>query len=346
MSFAEFRDFFMLLPTHNTEAVFEYWARGSTLDIGEDFAVPDDKEKHTGRSAAITFAAGAVAGAISRTATAPMDRLKVLLQANAGGGGGGAGGKGGGGGGIGAGLRAIYGEGGWRAFYRGNGTNVLKICPESGIKFFAFDFFKRALAREPAAPTPAERFAAGSLAGALAQFAIYPLEITKTRLAVSAPGEYAGILDCVTAIARKEGFAAVYAGLGTSTAGIIPYAGTDLAVYSFLKDEYARRHPDTEPPISALLGCGAASSTAGQLVAYPMQLVRTRMQAQGIPGMPTYAGPIACARATVAAEGVRGLYRGLLPNFLKTLPAISISYAVFEWTKRNLAVRWGDDGDD
>ena len=70
------------------------------------------------------------------------------------------------------------------------------------------------------------------------------------------------------------------------------------------------------------------------------------MQAQGIPGMPTYAGPVACARATVAAEGVRGLYRGLLPNFLKTLPAISISYAAFEWTKRNLSVRWGGDDDD
>ena len=101
-------------------------------------------------------------------------------------------------------------------------------------------------------------FAAGSLAGALAQLAIYPLEITKTRLAVSAPGEYGGILDCVRTIVRKEGVAAVFAGLGTSTAGIIPYAGTDLAVYSFLKDEYARRHPDTEPPISVLLGCGAA----------------------------------------------------------------------------------------
>ena len=42
---------------------------------------------------------------------------------------------------------------------------------------------------------------------------------------------------------------------------------------------------------------------------------------------------------------VRGLYRGLLPNFLKTLPAISISYATFEWCKRNMSTRWGDDDD-
>ena len=188
--------------------MFEYWARGSALDLGEDFAVPDDAEKRTkasGSSAAVTFAAGAVAGATSRTATAPMDRLKVLLQAQAGGGkgSGGAGGAGGaGGGGIASGLRAIHAEGGWRAFYRGNGTNVLKICPESGIKFFAFDFFKRAFAAEPAAPRPAERFAAGSAAGALAQFVIYPLEITKTRpvslfLGVGVPNIEPRLLCCL-----------------------------------------------------------------------------------------------------------------------------------------------------
>lgn len=77
-------------------------------------------------------------------------------------------------------------------FWRGNGTNVLKICPESGVKFFAFDLFKQTVAVDPAAPLPHERFVAGAAAGAGAQALIYPLEIAKTRLALGAPGQCVG----------------------------------------------------------------------------------------------------------------------------------------------------------
>ena len=75
------------------------------------------------------------------------------------------------------------------------------------------------------------------------------------------------------------------------------------------------------------------AGTCGQLVAYPLQLVRTRLQAQGIPGMRKYDGMVDCFRKTIAAGGVRALYAGLGPNFLKALPAISISYVVFEKSK-------------
>ena len=38
-------------------------------------------------------------------------------------------------------------------------------------------------------------------------------------------------------------------------------------------------------------------------------------------------------------EGVRGLYRGLLPNFLKVIPAVSIGYVVYEQLKLVLNVK-------
>ena len=37
-------------------------------------------------------------------------------------------------------------------------------------------------------------------------------------------------------------------------------------------------------------------------------------------------------------EGVRGLYRGILPNFCKVAPAVSISYYVYERTRQYLGV--------
>ena len=68
---------------------------------------------------------------------------------------------------------------------------------------------------------------------------------------------------------------------------------------------------------------------------YPLQLVRSRLQAQGLEGMPQYNGIVDVVKRTVAQDGVFGLYRGLAPNMMKALPAISISYAVYETVKKN-----------
>ena len=49
-----------------------------------------------------------------------------------------------------------------------------------------------------------------------------------------------------------------------------------------------------------------------------------------MPGSPTFEGPLDCFRQTVRAGGLLALYRGILPNMLKVLPATSISYAVYD----------------
>eukprot|EP00158_Paraphelidium_tribonemae_P006108 Partr_v1_DN27680_c0_g1_i1_m64782 putative solute carrier family 25 (mitochondrial carrier) len=83
--------------------------------------------------------AGGVAGAFSRTATAPLDRFRVLLMVETG--------RGFEGRSIGAHirsiLRAIYADGGLTAFWRGNGVNIIKIIPESAIRFYVFESCKR-----------------------------------------------------------------------------------------------------------------------------------------------------------------------------------------------------------
>jgi solute carrier family 25 phosphate transporter 23/24/25/41 len=72
--------------------------------------------------------AGAFAGAVSRTFTAPLDRLKVFLQVR---------------GNEFTGLtycfRHMLNEGGWKSMWRGNGVNVLKIAPETALKFMAYE---------------------------------------------------------------------------------------------------------------------------------------------------------------------------------------------------------------
>ena len=56
--------------------------------------------------------------------------------------------------------------------------------------------------------------------------------------------------------------------------------------------------------------------------------------AQGMPGRPEkYAGMIDCGRSIISEAGFLGLYRGLTPALMKTVPAISIGYSAFEAAK-------------
>jgi len=74
--------------------------------------------------------------------------------------------------------------------WRGNGINVIKIAPESAIKFMAYEQLKTLIkGRHPGREIRIEeRFLAGSLAGAISQTVIYPLEVIKTRLALRKTG--------------------------------------------------------------------------------------------------------------------------------------------------------------
>lgn len=173
------------------------------LDIGEDISVPDDfsqKEMKTGMWWR-HLVAGGIAGAVSRTCTAPLDRIKVFLQVQV------ANTK------IKQCLTYMLKEGGVRSLWRGNFINVIKIAPESAIKFAAYEQCKRWI-RSENCPTMTiyERFVAGACAGCVSQTAIYPLEVLKTRLALRKTGQYKGIFDAAQKIYTKEGLRSFYRG--------------------------------------------------------------------------------------------------------------------------------------
>ncbi|XP_076838698.1 calcium-binding mitochondrial carrier protein SCaMC-3b isoform X3 [Brachyhypopomus gauderio] len=280
----EWRDHFLFNPFHKMEDIAHYWKHSLMLDFGEQLTVPDefsDWERRTGLVWRQLFA-GAVAGAVSRTGTAPLDRLKVFLQIK------------------------------W----------VIRGCKEGGTLRVQ------------------ERFVAGSLAGATAQTIIYPMEVLKTRLTLRKTGQYSGTIDCARQILHKEGVRAFYRGYVPNTLGIIPYAGIDLAVYETLKNAWLQQYctGSADPGVFVLLGCGTMSSTCGQLASYPLALIRTRMQAQAsIEGAPQLS-MVGQFKYIVSHEGVLGLYRGIAPNFLKVIPAVSISYVVYEHMKKALGV--------
>ena len=101
----------------------------------------------------------------------------------------------------------------------------MKIAPETAFKFALNDRIKRIVSKDPHNMGFFERVMAGGVAGGIAQSAIYPLEMIRTRLGVAPVGTYQGITDCAKQVYRKEGAKAFYRGLTPSMAGIIPYAG-------------------------------------------------------------------------------------------------------------------------
>lgn len=157
ITFGEWRDFLLLYPREATlPSIYQYWEKFSLVDIGEQAVIPEGIGEHHQLRYLV---AGAMAGAVSRTATAPLDRLKVLLAiqthtTTAG---------------IMHGLKHIYKQNGVAGFFRGNGLNVLKISPESAIKFYAYEIMKRVMVGdgEHGEIGPSGRLVAGGAAGGL-----------------------------------------------------------------------------------------------------------------------------------------------------------------------------------
>eukprot|EP00038_Savillea_parva_P003192 m.122183 g.122183 ORF g.122183 m.122183 type:complete len:458 (+) comp11098_c0_seq2:535-1908(+) len=313
-------------------------------------------------SSSMVFTAGAISGIISRTSTAPFDRVKILLQADPS--------KNSGkpriphgSGSIRAACHLVYKDAGIRGFWRGNLANVLKVTPESATKFYLYDLTTGTLFRGKEQLALTDRFTAGCIAGALSQLVVYPLDVTKTRLAASRSGQYRGIWDCISSTVRHEGFMALYKGVRPAVAAIVPAAGVDLAVYNTLREQYCDwredrfkreleqrtldilqeptrndielpKAPSPSPPIAWTLAFGAMSATSGAVVAYPLTLIRTKLIAQGMPGHPVqYTGALDCARQIYQIGGVKAMYRGIAPALMKAVPAVSIGYGAFEAAK-------------
>lgn len=364
ISFEEWRDFLMFMPHPETsmKTIYSYYL--STVNVGpEGDAILSDELSLQGLG---YFLAGGLAGTISRTVTAPLDRIKVYLIAKtdtptatkaivdvakgeaalaakrvAGP--------------LKECVQALWRAGGVRSFFAGNGLNILKVLPESAIKFGSFEATKRAIAQlegvEVHDISQMGRFFAGGVGGVVSQFAIYPIDTLKFRMQCEmVEGGLKGN-RLIWATLKKMwvgGIPSFYRGLPLGVIGVFPYSAIDMGTFELLKRTYTSRKAkklgcDTREiqvgPLT-ILAIGATSGSVGASIVYPLNLLRTRMQAQGTAAHPhTYTGFRDCFSRTYSVEGVRGLFKGLTPNLLKVVPAVSISYLVYEQSKNAMGLQ-------
>lgn len=365
ITYDQWRDFLIFMPRkrgsrlHTAYSYFYLFNEDVDLSSEGDVTLINDFIRGFG-----FFIAGGISGVISRTCTAPFDRIKVfliartdlsstflnskgkLLEKNPN-----------------ADLSKIksplikaatslYRQGGLRAFYVGNGLNVIKVFPESAMKFGSFELAKRVMAQLEGVKDTSQlsRFStyiAGGMGGVVAQFSVYPIDTLKYRiqcapLNANLKGNEL-LISTAKDMYREGGLRLFYRGVTVGVMGIFPYAALDLGTFSALKKWYITRQakltgvPEHNVTISnmVVLLMGAFSGTVGASVVYPINLLRTRLQAQGTYAHPyRYDGFRDVLSKTIQREGYQGLFKGLVPNLAKVCPAVSISYLCYENLKR------------
>ncbi|XWS50064.1 hypothetical protein CRYUN_Cryun12cG0056100 [Craigia yunnanensis] len=337
-------------------------AVSSIVNLAEEAKLASEGVKapsHAFLSICKSLVAGGVAGGVSRSAVAPLERLKILLQVqnphsikyN----------------GTIQGLKYIWKTEGFRGMLKGNGTNCARIIPNSAVKFFSYEeaskmilfLYRQRSGNEDAQLTPLLRLGAGACAGIIAMSATYPMDMVRGRLTVQtekSPRQYRGIFHALSTVLREEGPRALYKGWLPSVIGVVPYVGLNFAVYESLKDWLIKSKPfglveDSELGITTRLACGAAAGTVGQTVAYPLDVIRRRMQMVGWKDAASvvtgdgkskapldYTGMVDAFRKTVRYEGFGALYKGLVPNSVKVVPSIAIAFVTYELVKDVLGV--------
>jgi len=281
----------------------------------------------------VNFLAGGVSGAFAKTCTAPIERVKLLIQTQD------------------ANPKIISGEvarytgivdcfsrvsseQGIKAFWRGNLTNIIRYFPTQAFNFAFKDSIKALFPKADKSTEFAKFFAinmaSGGLAGAGSLMIVYPLDYARTRLASdvgSGKAQFNGLFDCLKKTVAAGGIGSVYNGIGVSVVGIIPYRGVYFGLFDTLSgyNPYQKSENNLARAGSKFL-CAQSSAIAAGYASYPFDTVRRRLQMQSEKPESewVYKGTADCFSKIIKEEGTTALFKGAGANALRTVGAAMV----------------------
>jgi len=264
------------------------------------------------------FMLSGVAAGVSKTAAAPIERVKLLVQNqdemikqgrldkpyN---------------GVIDCTTRVLKTEGVY-PFWRGNLANVLRYFPTQALNFAFKDSIKAIFKTPKDAPQYVKfstNIASGGAAGTMSLLFVYSLDYARTRLANDAKGkggerQFNGLVDVYVKTLKTDGIQGLYRGFVISAVGIFIYRGMYFGLYDTLKPLVLGA--DAGVGISFLLGW-VVTVTAG-LMSYPIDTVRRRMMMTSGGGV-KYKGSMDCFIQVMKNEGFMSLMKGAGANILR-----------------------------
>jgi len=280
------------------------------------------------KSFAIDFALGGISGAVAKTLTAPIERVKLLIQTQD------------------ANPRIISGEvkryngivdcfvrvgneQGFWSFWRGNMTNVIRYFPTQAFNFAFKDFFKGLFPRYSNKTQfwkfVAVQVACGALAGAGSLCIVYPLDYARTRLAADVGDkkrDFNGLWDCLRKTASgTKGPLALYNGFGVSVLGIIPYRGVYFGMFDTLNSLNPYSQGNGPLALISRFGCAQTTAICAGYASYPFDTVRRRLQMQSDKPKEQwlYKGTADCFKKVAQTEGMPAFFKGAGANAIRTV---------------------------
>ncbi|XP_035489381.1 solute carrier family 25 member 24, like isoform X3 [Scophthalmus maximus] len=316
VDWGEFLHHVILNPVDSIGELVTSWKHQLVFDVGESRAMPlEFPEEASGFGAWRSFVVAAgLADAVSRTVTAPIDRLKTQLQVH--------GSKA-----FSQGFHEMR-AGGLRSMWQGNAVNVLKGTPQSTLQCLIYAQLKvYTQNRTQETLTVQQRFGLGCVSGAVAHAAFYPLEVLKVRLNLQQAGTYNGMAACARSIYRHESLSSFYRGFKPSILCMIPYAGMECAVHQSIMN-WAKSDPAYNSD-SKLFFFSFVAFASGQMTSYPLAVIRTQQQAQAFssesrPASGVFEGLI----GIYERRGLRGYYNGMGASFVRAVPCALINYTL------------------
>jgi len=276
------------------------------------------------RDFGVDFLLGGIAAAISKTAAAPIERVKLLIQnqdemiksgrldKRYGG--------------IGECFSRTYNTEGVLAFWRGNLANVIRYFPTQALNFAFKDYFKKMFNfrrdKDGYGLFFLGNVMSGGAAGALSLLFVYSLDYARTRLAADNKSakkggerQFNGLLDVYKKTMASDGFAGLYRGFVISAVGIVIYRGLYFGIFDSVKPLMPASLANNFLATFLLGWC--VTTTAG-LASYPIDTIRRRMMMTSGEAV-KYASSIDCAKQILAKEGVRSYFKGAGANILRAI---------------------------
>jgi len=301
----------------------------------------------------IDFALGGFSGAIAKTITAPIERVKLIIQTQdanpkirsgevpryTG---------------IGNCFSRVYNEQGFKAFWRGNMTNIIRYFPTQAFNFAFKDSIKKLF---PKYDTKTEfgkfflvQMASGALAGAGSLCIVYPLDYARTRLASdvgSGKRDFKGLADCLVKTANgPKGFLGLYNGFGVSIAGIIPYRGVYFGLFDSLKQKNPYNKDKGIMGIVSTFCVAQFTAIVAGYASYPFDTVRRRLQMQSEKPKEqwVYKGTLDCCSKVIKEEGMGALFKGAGANALRTVGS-ALVLVLYDQLQKMLGIDLGGSGE-
>lgn len=225
-----------------------------------------------------------------------------------------------------------------RGLYRGMSSPMAGVAAVNAIAFGVFGNVQR-MTGEP--NSFKAHFLAGSAAGFCQSLVCSPMELIKTRLQLQSSNpaaiQFKSPFQCLMHIWRTERFRGVFRGLGITAARDVPGFSSYFVFYEMMTK--------STPNPSALhtLMAGGMAGTLSWLLTFPIDIIKSQLQADGMTATQKYNGILDCAGKGYREEGIRFFTRGLTSTLIRAFPMNAVCFLVVSWTMKAAAASQSTD---